>query len=130
MYTHDLLNLTEQKFVHIFSPTFIVHSFSFEQILGSYTSKPSYLGGSKSPIADRKDAIRPLVRNWVKLAIQLSHSNGFRVDNCDMHLVLIHQTLAQKPHTYIQRHNQLKNQILYTCTHTVYKINLTKLSLL
>lgn len=51
---------------------------------------PSYLRGSKSSVANSKDTIRPLVRDGVKLAVQLAHGDGFGINNCDQYLVLIH----------------------------------------
>lgn len=59
-----------------------------------HSGQPSYLGGSKGSVADGEDAIRPLVRDGVKLAIQLAHGDRFGIDNCDLYLVLIHQTLV------------------------------------
>lgn len=59
-----------------------------------YSGQPFYLGGSEDPVADSKDAIRPLVRDGVKLAIQLAHGDGFGINNRDLYLVLIHQTLV------------------------------------
>lgn len=50
----------------------------------------SYQGGSKGSVAHGKDAIRPLMRDRVKLAVQLTHGDGLGVDNCDLYLVLIH----------------------------------------
>lgn len=54
----------------------------------------SHLGGSEGSVADGEDAIGPLVRDGVKLAVQLAHGDGFGVDDCDLHLVLFHQTLV------------------------------------
>ena len=59
-----------------------------------YSGQLSYLGGSEGSVADSEDAIRPLMRDGVKLTIQLAHGDGFGIDHCDLYLVLIHQTLV------------------------------------
>lgn len=55
--------------------------------------EPSYLRGGKVSVADSQDAVGPFVGNWVKLTVQLSHGDGFRIDNCDLHFVFLHQAL-------------------------------------
>lgn len=58
------------------------------------SEEPFYLGGSKGFVADGEDAVGPLVRDGVEVAVQLAHGDGFGIDNSDLHLVLIHQTLV------------------------------------
>lgn len=91
-----------------------------------YFGCKSYLGSSKGSVADSQDAIRPFVGNRVKLAIQLPHSDGLGIDNRDLDLVLIHQTLVSQPHACkhltdtknTQRYLIVKKRVAYVCAHT------------
>ena len=49
-------------------------------------------GSGKGAVGDSKDSVRPLVRNGIEASIELTHGDGFRVDDGDLYLVLLHQT--------------------------------------
>lgn len=55
-----------------------------------------YLGSGKCSIADSQDAIRPLMGDGIKLAIQLAHGDRLWVDNSDLNPVLLHEILHSK----------------------------------
>jgi len=59
----------------------------------SFAQLNAYLGRGKSTIVDSEDAIGPFVGDWVELTVQLTHGNGLRVNDANLHLVFIHQSL-------------------------------------
>jgi len=64
-----------------------------------------HLWSSKCSVRDGKDTIRPLVRHGVKLTIQLTHCDRFRIDDCIVNTILIHQTLKQNNNNKVKCKN-------------------------
>lgn len=56
----------------------------------------SHRGCRKRSVVHRQHTIRPLVRDWVELAVQLAHGDGLGVQHNYLHLVLIHQFLEEE----------------------------------
>ena len=52
-------------------------------------------GVGEGLVADGEDAVGPLVRDGVKAAVELAHSDGLGVEHNDLHLVLLQQTLCR-----------------------------------
>lgn len=73
---------------------FVCLCLNLKQFKLPHSGQPSNLRGSKVSVADCEDAVRPVMSDGVKLAVQLAHGDGFGIDSCDLDLVLIHQTLV------------------------------------
>lgn len=88
----DLL-VVIQYCIHVLYPDSIHRSIKYEPL-------PVWsLGGSKRSIGHGQYTIRPLVGDWVEWPVQLTHSDGLWVENCNYNLLLITQLLRTQTRT-------------------------------
>ena len=47
-------------------------------------------GVGKCLVTHGENSVRPFMRHWIKFAVQLPHSDGLRIEDNDLNLVLFH----------------------------------------
>ena len=62
----------------------------------------NHLRSSKSSIRDGKNTVRPFVRDWVEVTIQLAHCDSFGIDHRVMNAVFVQQTLELEQRSNVE----------------------------
>lgn len=71
-----------------------VHVLDPESVHRSVENQPFPVeinGSGKGAVGHRQNAVAPFVRGGIELSVQLTHRNGFGIDDGDLHAMFVHQ---------------------------------------